>query len=335
MLLIAVFLIELLIMQLLPVILPNEVDAKMTAIIDASVLSLVLCPLMFYCVIKPLKQLKDECDDLIENELSHAEQFNNLAAQTDGVFFQLELYSDGTYQLPFLNKQFESVYHLTQAELQNDPTLFFSLVHPEDITKLRYAISLSAQNLSVLSSEYRLQFKNGDVCKLSLNAVPRKHSTGTVIFRGFIKPIIENPELKLLRNIASELYGTPFGLVITDASNTIKQVNHAFSSITGYASDELVGQNMSLISSKSHDLGFYKWIWHRVHVDGEWQGEIWNRRKNGQLYLQRTEIFAIKNAQSEVINYVGLIYDITEINDNIIELEKNRFYQYISMGLFD
>ncbi len=311
MLLAAVFLIELLIMLLLPVILPYEVDAKMTAIIDATVLSLILCPLIFYFVIKPLKHLKDECDDLIENELSHADQFNNLAAQADGVFFQLEVYADGTYKLPFLNKQFQAVYRLTQGELQREPELFFSLVHPEDIAKLRNAILLSTQHLSMLSHEYRLQFQNGDECKLSLHAMPRKQSTGTIIFSGFIKPIIENPELKLLRNIASDLYGIPLGLVITDASNTIKQVNHAFSMISGYAKDELLGKNMRLMKSNSHDSEFYKWIWHCVDVHGEWQGEIWSKRKNGQLYLQRTEIFAITNADGDTINYIGAMTDIT------------------------
>lgn len=330
-LLCSIFVTELLIMLLLPHF--NTNNSIISAFIDAGILVLVLYPVIMILVVHPLKNLQRERDHLEENTAIIFEQFNNMASRTDGVFIQLQLNADGSYQIPFVNSGIKTIYHQTQENLSRDPTLFFSQIHPDDISQFKKVIAISAQKLTGFVHEYRLNLPSGKECKLSLSAMPQQSSDGTILFNGYIKPVAENHELRLLRNIAADVFKDQFGLVVTDRFNNIKQINQAFSTITGYSAQEAVNKNMRLIGSKHHDVEFYNFIWKSVETKGCWQGEIWNRRKNGQLYLQHTLIFPIKNDRNEIVSYAGVIHDITSIYDTVGNIGDSLFYQHIGSGL--
>lgn len=332
-LLTSIFLTELVIMLLLPHIIPNNQGSLLKALIDATCLVLVLYPVIMIFVVRPLKNLQINCDSLVENESLILENFNDMASNADGFFFQLKLLSSGNYSLHFLNKQVQSIYRQTQEDLIRDPTQFFSVVHPEDIDEFQNAIKFSAKKLTMLSHQYRLKFQNGDECKLSVKALPQQQTDDAIVFNGFIKQIYENPELKLLRDLSCDLYSAQLGIVFTDSKNNIKQINQSFTTITGYRTEEVVGKNMRILSSKQHDVDFYEFIFHCVETQGSWVGELWNQRKNGEFYLQRTVIFPIKNEHGKTLNYIGVITDISHIVDKINELESFIFYQHMGSSL--
>jgi diguanylate cyclase (GGDEF)-like protein/PAS domain S-box-containing protein len=101
-------------------------------------------------------------------------------------------------------------------------------------------------------------------------------------------------------------------MTITDANKRIVSVNDAFCNITGYTIEEVINCNPRLLSSGKHDAEFYQQMWHSIYATGHWSGEIWNMRKNGELFLEWITINAIKNEDDEVVSYCSVFADITE-----------------------
>jgi diguanylate cyclase (GGDEF)-like protein/PAS domain S-box-containing protein len=102
------------------------------------------------------------------------------------------------------------------------------------------------------------------------------------------------------------------GMMITDAAGTIVRVNSGFTRVTGYGADEAVGRRPSMLSSGRHDAAFYQGLWDGLGRDGHWQGEIWNRRKSGEVYPEYLSITAVRDAAGVVGHYVAVLTDITQ-----------------------
>jgi diguanylate cyclase (GGDEF)-like protein/PAS domain S-box-containing protein len=110
---------------------------------------------------------------------------------------------------------------------------------------------------------------------------------------------------------AAVFSNTQEGVVITDPDGRILTVNPAFSAITGYDPGELIGHSMRMLQSGRHDRAFYDRLWQAVRTTGHWQGEIWNRRKNGEVYPELLTISTVRGEHGEIVNYVGSFSDIT------------------------
>lgn len=126
--------------------------------------------------------------------------------------------------------------------------------------------------------------------------------------------------------IAAVAFETQKAILISDTNENIIRVNQAFCDITGYKSDEVIGQTPRLFKSGKHSSDFYKAIWQTINSKGSWQGEIYNKRKNGELYPTYQVINAIKNNQGEVTHYLFSFTDITEQKRNERNIYEMAFY---------
>lgn len=120
------------------------------------------------------------------------------------------------------------------------------------------------------------------------------------------------------------------GMTVTDAKGTIERVNPAFTAITGYSAEEAIGSNPRILKSRRHPREFYTAMWESLLHRGEWSGEIWNRRKNGQAYPEWLSITAVRNDAGETIRYVGLFHDITELKTNREELRFQTYHDALT-----
>lgn len=102
------------------------------------------------------------------------------------------------------------------------------------------------------------------------------------------------------------------GILVTDSQGRVLRVNKAFSEITGYSEAEVLGQTPRLWQSQHHDKEFYRQLWKELIATGKWQGELWNRRKNGEVYPQWLSISSYQDPQDNLVRYVGIFGDITE-----------------------
>ncbi|WP_374344066.1 ATP-binding protein [Azonexus sp.] len=114
------------------------------------------------------------------------------------------------------------------------------------------------------------------------------------------------------------------GAVITDASGTILWVNDAFCRISGYLRDEVIGANPRLLKSGVHDTAFYAAMWRQLINDGHWRGEIWNRRKNGEVFPEEISMQALRGPNGRIRRYISIFSDITERKRNERELAAYR-----------
>jgi diguanylate cyclase (GGDEF)-like protein/PAS domain S-box-containing protein len=102
------------------------------------------------------------------------------------------------------------------------------------------------------------------------------------------------------------------GILVTDANKKITSVNKSFTEITGFTPEEAIGQNPRLLASGRHDAAFFKQVWEALATTGSWQGELWNRRKSGEIYPESLTIISVKGDAGAVINYIGIFGDISE-----------------------
>jgi len=199
---------------------------------------------------------------------------------------------------------------------------------PEDVIGIRFQDLVSEQLYAlnephiraVLAGEPQrfertLNKADGSVGHIIGNYIPDFEADGTV--QGFS---IQASEITVLKEVEAKLKlaacvfdNTLDGVLITDVNGVILSVNPGFVEITGYTLEESVGQTPRILHSDRHDQAFYVSMWEEINAKGRWHGEIWNRRKDGELYLQRMTISMVLDEAGEPIHYVSVFSDITAL----------------------
>lgn len=120
------------------------------------------------------------------------------------------------------------------------------------------------------------------------------------------------------------------GVMVTNTANEIVQVNDAFTRITGYSEAEVLGRNPRLLSSGRHDGAFYAALWQTLSSDGHWEGEVWNRRKSGEIYAQHLTIHEIHDASQGAILYVAIFSDVNQLKLQAQALDRIAHFDLLT-----
>jgi diguanylate cyclase (GGDEF)-like protein/PAS domain S-box-containing protein len=123
---------------------------------------------------------------------------------------------------------------------------------------------------------------------------------------------------------------TTEGVVITDAANRIVSVNPAFEQITGYRAQDVLGRDPSLLASGRQGAAFYETMWQALDQHGCWRGEIWNRRKDGEVYLEQLSIAVVRDRRGKIKRYVALLQDITEQNRQHEQMRHRAYHDALT-----
>ena len=149
-----------------------------------------------------------------------------------------------------------------------------------------------------------------------------KNAGAVVTFRD----ISDSRKADELVRIAAIAFETQEAMVVTDAKTNILQVNRAFTDVTGFSAEEAVGRTPAILKSGYHEPDFYKEMWSSIKLHGSWRGEIWNRRKNGEIYPEWLTISAVRNPQGETTHYVSTFIDITQRKEAEEQIQFLAFY---------
>ena len=153
--------------------------------------------------------------------------------------------------------------------------------------------------------------KDGSNFDVDISVSPIKTEQG-LFFATALRDVTLYKQAEAHLRIAAIAFESNEPMVITDAESIILQVNRAFTESTGYSKEECVGQKINLLKSGYHDAAFYEEMWRGIERDGTWQGEIWDRRKNGEIYPKWLIVSVVKGDDGVVTHYVGTHIDITE-----------------------
>ncbi|NMG16665.1 PhnD/SsuA/transferrin family substrate-binding protein [Aromatoleum bremense] len=160
---------------------------------------------------------------------------------------------------------------------------------------------------------------------LRVSATPLEHPLYGVVVAHIDVTDKRNTEARL-RLAASVFTHAREGIVITDAQARIIEVNDAFTAVTGYRRDEVSGQSLQVLQSGLHPKEYYKAIWRALLESGHWHGEMWSRRKNGEVYAEMLDISAVRDSRGRTQNYVALFTDITPLKDHQKQLERIAYH---------
>ncbi|MBT0961463.1 two-component system response regulator [Denitromonas iodatirespirans] len=187
------------------------------------------------------------------------------------------------------------------------------------IAKIRAALAHGRSCHAVLRN-YR---KNGGLFWNRMSIRPVKDAQGAVShFVGIIEDITTQRQAdERLRQAAAVFDSSTEGMMITDLSARLIEVNRAFTEITGYRRDEAIGQPTSLLRSGKHPPQFYQAMWHSLHESGQWRGEVWNRRKNGEIYPEWLTLSTVRASDGTPVFYAGVFSDITSVKQSAQQLE--------------
>ncbi len=212
-------------------------------------------------------------------------------------------WSENLWQLYGLNPQ---IYPATHKS-------WLATIHPNDRKSIELTLNLAIENHTELNIEWPLAHPiNGQERWLMLRGQPEFNPQGDIeLYRGIVMDITERKQAEQERRIAAIAFESQEGMVITDDKCNIIRVNAAFTAITGYTPDEVIGKNPSILKSGRQDAQFYASMWQSINNNDVWEGEIWNRRKNGEIYPQHLTITAVKAPNGKVTNYVSTFADIT------------------------
>lgn len=298
---------------------------------------------------KEMRLSRDRLDDAVRVrtcELAHrTEQLSEAQRLTQMGCWEWDIGADRL----IWSEELHEILGLPQGET---PTFagYLQRVHPED----RSALEQARQRLP-LGEEYRLDYRlqraDGETIMVHERAViERLDEQGRPDYiLGTVQDISERKEVEdKLRLTASVVANTGDGVMITDSDNRILEINRAFSEILGYSEEEIVGQSPSMLKSTQHDAGFYRDMWQTLAREGEWQGEIWDRHRDGSELPLWMTINAVRDEHGQLRHYVALFRDISQAKKTERKLwhtahhdlltglpNRNLLYDRLRMALAD
>jgi diguanylate cyclase (GGDEF)-like protein/PAS domain S-box-containing protein len=177
-----------------------------------------------------------------------------------------------------------------------------------------------------MAMEYEVVGLHGGRRWLETHAVPMQEQDGKIVHLAVTRDISVRKQTESQLRIAATAFESQEGILVTDADTHILRVNQAFTRITGYTAEDVIGKTPRILASEKHDAEFYGDMWDSIHDHGAWEGEIWNRRKNGEIYPEHLNITAVKSPDGQVTNYVATMTDITVSKASAEKIKLLAFY---------
>jgi diguanylate cyclase (GGDEF)-like protein/PAS domain S-box-containing protein len=202
------------------------------------------------------------------------------------------------------------------------------LTYPDDLASdIEQFTKLLANEINTYSLEKRFISKTGKIITTNLVVRCTRNSNGEVEYvTAMVQNISNQKEAERQLRIAAIAFESKEGMMVTDTNMTILTVNSAFTKITGYQADEVIGKKPKILSSERNDVTLYSEMWENLNSFDYWEGEIWNKRKNGELYPEQLSITAVKDIAGTVTNYVGRLTDITLSKKAEKKIEDLAYY---------
>lgn len=271
-----------------------------------------------------------EKKELEKNLITERNRFEKYLQTVESIIVSM----DASGHIILINRKGCDLFGYSQEELIGKKWFEFCLPQPDGIEQI-YPVFLKIMAGEMSGSEYfenSIQTKSGEVRLIAW------HNTYLTDENDIIIGTLSSGEditqrrkaEENLRLAASVFSHTREAILITSPENIIIDMNDSVERITGYSRQELIGKNPNIISSGKHTTSFYKEMWETLQKEGFWNGEIYNRRKNGDVYIEMLTISAVKNENDTIVRYVALFSDITPLKEQQKRLEYIAHYDALT-----
>jgi len=214
-----------------------------------------------------------------------------------------------------------------QQDFYAQPNLMSRLIHEDDRPVWDTHVHQMHQHGKPEKLIVRIRTHAGEIRWLEHLCGDVRDTKGTILgVRSTNLDVTERIQKEQQLWIAATAFETHEAILVTDANANILRVNRAFCAITGYEADEVIGKTPALLSSGKHDKQFYAAMWASLLSKGGWSGEMWDRRKNGELYPKHLTITAVKDEQDKTTHYVGIFSDISANKKTEAEINRLAYY---------
>jgi diguanylate cyclase (GGDEF)-like protein/PAS domain S-box-containing protein len=249
-----------------------------------------------------------------ETRLRESEQRFRQMAQTIGEVFWMA--SRDAASTLYVSPAFEAIWGRSIADLHDDPGLWLSAIHPDDLPHVLRGLEGLAEGVPY-DIDYRIRRPDGEQRWINDRGYPLRDRAGEVVLTsGVATDVTRRKETEeAVRLSAKAFESIADGVIVTDANQRIVSVNPAFTSITGYAEAEILGRTPRFLQSGRHDAAFYGAMWEQIRRDGHWRGEIWDRRKDGEVYPELLSVSTVRDAAGSITHYVGVCTEISSLKE--------------------
>ncbi len=260
-----------------------------------------------------------------ENELTEIKEGLKQAQQLAKIgHWELNLVKNTLYW----SDEVYRIFGLKPQEFGATYEAFLNYVHPDDVALVNEAYTSSVANKSGYHITHRIVRHDGSVGFVEERCTHDFDEEGSVIRSiGTVHDISERKEQEKELALAGEVFkNINDGIIITDPQQNIIQANAAFLKISGYSREEVIGKRPNILSSGWHDELFYAEMWRSLEINASWEGEILDRRKNGELYVAELVITAVKDENGNLTNYIAITSDITERKEKEKQIRNLAYY---------
>ena len=215
------------------------------------------------------------------------------------------------------------IFEMDPREFGASYEAFLDCIHPGDRDLVSRAHGESVEQRTGYAIDHRLLLAGDRVKWVHGSGKTFYDEKGTPLRTvGMVRDITTHKEAEERQRLAAALFdNTSEGVVVTDAERCILAVNPAFTEITGYAWEEVAGRNPRVLKSGRHDAEYYRAMWTSLDQQGRWNGEIWNRRKDGSLFPAWQNITCVRNGDGSITHYTSVFSDISQIKQSHQQLE--------------
>lgn len=285
---------------------------------------------------KKLKKLNETLDKQVEQRTEQYQQTQNYLQHVISLSPSVIYTSKPTgnpsspFKTDFISEKITEMCGFSPDEWYQNPTLWVDHVHPDD-RKQTLENMETLQQTGKLIHEYRFACKTGEYCWVRDELIVDYGKTGNLCgVYGSWNDITEYKKIEDELRLAATTFETMQAIMITDAKGTILRVNKAFSEITGFTADEIVGQNPRFFKSGYHDENFYQVFWSQLLSSDHFEGELWNRNKKGELYPVWQSITAVRDPSKRVTHYVSVFNNIAEKKEKEQEIHSLAYYDALT-----
>src|SRR3989338_7696847 len=267
--------------------------------------------------------------DVTERKLAHIELQHNQyllnEAQRMGRLGSWELdllsgelrWSDEVYR----------IFELDPARFSPSYENFLNVIHPDDRDRVNQVYTQSLKNRQPYDIVHRLQFADGRTKWVHEHCISEFDASGEPLRSvGAVQDITEQYLAAEQLRIAAATFEAQEAILITDPDANVLRVNQAFEGLSGYSAEELIGKTPRILQSGRHDKAFYQAMWSELLDTGKWSGEIWDRRKDGEIYPKFMTITAVYDDHHQLTHYVAMSSDISQRKQSEQEIHQLAFY---------